>query len=101
MSQRIISASPDLGRLQQEGYELEILPSGHLVLDHVPYVTPERQVAYGRLVSGLEMAGDMTVRPSDHVVFFAGQTPCDQDGQPLARIINSSAHQLLGPGLEV
>lgn len=101
MSQRIVSASPDLSRLQQEGYELEILPSGHLVLDHVPYVTPERQVAFARLVSSLELAGDVTVRPTDHVVFFAGQTPCDQDGQPLARVINSSAHQVLGPDLEV
>ncbi len=101
MSQHIISASPDLARLQQDGYEVEVPPSGHLVLGHVPYVTPERQVAYGRLVSDLEMAGDVTVRPQNHVVYFAGHTPCDRDGRPLIAILNSSAHQVLAPGLEV
>jgi len=101
MSQRIIAASPDLSRLQQEGYELDLLPSGHLVLGHVPYVTPQREVAYGRLASSLEMAGDVTVRPGDHVVFFAGATPCDREGRPLTRIINSSGRQQLAPGLEV
>ena len=101
MSQRIITASGDLGRLQQDGYDFELLPSGHLVLGHVPYVTPQREVAYGRLVTSLEMAGDVTVRPSDHVVFFAGDTPCDREGRPLTSIINSSARQQLAPGLEV
>jgi ThiF family len=101
MSQRIIAASADLTRLQQEGYEIELLASGHLVLGHVPYVTPQREVAYGRLATSLEMAGDVTVRPSDHVVFFAGATPCDRDGNPLTRILNSSTHQQLAPGLEV
>lgn len=101
MSQRIISSSPDLARLQQDGYEVEVLASGHLVLGHVPYVTPEHQVAYGRLVSALEMAGDVTVRPTDHVVFFAGHTPCDAQGRPLTQIINSSTVQQIAPGLQV
>lgn len=101
MSQSIIAASADLSRLQQEGYELELLPSGHLVLGHVPYVTPQREVAYGRLVTNLEMAGNVTVRPSDHVVFFAGDTPCDRDGRPLMRIINSTGRQQIAPGLEI
>jgi hypothetical protein len=101
MSQRIIAGSTDLSRLQQEGYELELLPSGHLVLGHVPYVTLQQEVTYGRLVTSLEMAGDATVRPSDHVVFFAGNTPCDGEGRPLARILHSSGRQQLAPGLEV
>lgn len=101
MSQRIVSSSPDLARLQRDGYELEVLASGHLVLGHVPYITSELQVAYGSLVSALELAGDRTARPSDHVVFFAGQTPCDARGRPLRQIINSSASQQLAPGLQV
>lgn len=101
MSQHIISGSPDLRRLQQDGYDIEVLASAHLVLNHVPYVTPDREVAYGRLVSQLDLAGDVTVRPSHHVALFAGAEPCDRDGRALEKIINQRQHQRLAPGLEV
>lgn len=43
----------------------------------------------------------MTVRPTDHVALFAGQTPCDASGTPLQKIIHSSGHQVLADGLEI
>jgi hypothetical protein len=86
-----LSRSPDLQRLRGEGYEVWVTPGVHLVVDHVPYVTPAPAVAYGRLVSKLVTAGEVTATPiDDHVVFFAGETPCDQNGQPLTKIINQS-----------
>ncbi|HWX98112.1 MAG TPA: ThiF family adenylyltransferase [Solirubrobacteraceae bacterium] len=100
MSQRLISLSADLVRLRDDGYDVETI-ADFLVLKHVPYVTPSREVAYGTLVSRLELSGDVTVRPSDHVAFFAGETPCDADGQPLSKIINSSGHQVLAEGVEI
>lgn len=100
MSQRLISRSADLCRLQQEGYEVQVSASGHLVLGHVPYVTETREVRCGRLFSGLEMAGDVTVAPTDHVAYFDGVTPCDHDGRPLERIIHSYSPQVFGPDLE-
>lgn len=99
MSQHLISASHDLQQLQHEGYELEIRPSGHLIVGHVPYVTESAEVTYGALISSLEMAGDATVRPKDHVAFFAGGVPCDRDGRPLDQIINQVGHQQLAPDL--
>ena len=38
MSQQLISRSPDLKRLRDEGYAVETV-GGHLLLNDVPYVT--------------------------------------------------------------
>jgi hypothetical protein len=55
MSATLISRSPELKRLQDEGYEVEIREA-HLLIGHVPYVTERRTVAYGTLVSTLTLA---------------------------------------------
>jgi hypothetical protein len=98
MSLRRLGRSADLVRLRNEGYEVAV-ESGHLVISHVPYVTPDRMVAYGKLISVLTLAGDVTVRPEDHVVYFDGATPCDRHGQPLRKVINNSQLFTLAPGL--
>ncbi len=100
MSRSLISRSQDLKRLEQDGYEVEVR-SGHLLLNHVPYVTEDRSIKWGTLVSELTLAGDVTTRPSTHVVMFAGDMPCDREGKPLVQILNSSARQQLGEGLVV
>src|SRR5437899_7289209 len=100
MSSELISRSPDLKRLRDEGYDVTIV-AGHLVVRHVPYVTPTLKVAYGSLVSRLDLAGEVTIRPSDHVVMFAGEKPCDRRGAPLHKVISSSGRQDLGSGLIV
>ncbi|MYB77473.1 MAG: ThiF family adenylyltransferase [Chloroflexi bacterium] len=100
MSRRLIRRSPDLQRLWEEGYEVEVR-AGHLLVKHVPYVTVTRAVARATLVSALDLAGDVTTRPSSHVVKFTGEAPCDESGQPLARIILSSKREDLGGGIVV
>ena len=85
MSQRPISLSPDLSRLRDEGYEIEIV-SGHLVLHSVPYVNSRKEVRRGALVSELTLAADVAQKPSTHVVMFAGEFPCDKHGRPLEKI---------------
>ena len=100
MSWPLISRSPDLMRLLEEGYQLEICGS-HLLIKHVPYMTHERVVAYGTLVSTLELAGEVTTRPGQHEAHFCGEVPCDSSGQPLTKIINESASRELAPGLVV
>lgn len=100
MSQQLISRSPDLKRLRDDGYEVEINGS-YLVLNHVPYVNSDRAVAYGTLVSTLTLGGDVAVRPDTHVAMFAGEVPCDQEGSPLTQILNSSGRQDLLPGLAI
>ena len=99
-SQQLIDRSPDLKRLVDDGYEVEI-ESGHLLLRHVPYVTKGKGIKYGTLVSRLTLAGDVATKPEDHVVMFAGDLPCDSDGRPLVHIQASDRRQQLGGGLIV
>ena len=90
MSQRLISRSPDLKRLRDEGYDLEIR-SGHLLVKDVPYVNSRREIKRGILVSTLTMAGDVTTRPDNHVAYFMGEHPCREDGKEIEQIKNESA----------
>lgn len=100
MSQQLISRNPDLLRLQEDGYEVSI-EANHLVLRNIPYVTPAKAVARGILVSTLTLAGESTQRPDTHTVMFAGEAPCDANGQRLDKVINGTSPQTLGPGLTV
>lgn len=83
MSTTQLSRSPDLERLREDGYEVFIHRSGYLVLDSIPYVTSERVVRRGRLVSALTLEGDVTAPRPDHVVLWEGEAPCAVDGRPL------------------
>ncbi len=93
MSQQLISRSPDLKQLQDEGYDVEIR-SGYLLLKDVPYVNANKKVVRGILVSTLTLAGDVTATPDTHVVMFAGAYPCDKDGTELEKIRHESRQQL-------
>lgn len=62
MSHPLISRSLDLKRLQDDGYEVEVR-SDHLLLNHIPYVTENRNIKHGTLVSELTLAGDITTKP--------------------------------------
>lgn len=101
MSSQLVSHSPDLLRLQEEGYDIEIRSSNLLV--KVPYVTSNQVVASGFLVSELTTSGDSTTTPSTHVVSFVGATdddlPCDNLGRTLDELINSRGPVSLGDGL--
>ena len=83
----LISRSPDLKRLRDEGYDLSV-ENTYLLVYHVPYVNSQRNVAYGTLISTLELAGDRTTRPSTHVALWAGAFPCDSNGGQLSMLVN-------------
>jgi len=100
MSQQLISRSQDLTQLQDEGHHVSIR-AGHLVLDQVPYLNSNGELCFGMLVSELTMAGDITVKPGNHVVYFAGEYPCSSDGQPLSKIAHQSQSKDLGNNLVV
>jgi len=88
MSPGLISRSPDLQRLRDEGYEVDI-EKGYLLIGHVPYVNAQRQVVYGTLISTLDLSGDRTTKPSTHVALWAGDYPCDSNGSQLANLVNA------------
>lgn len=101
MSRQLVSRSPDLKRLEEEGYDIEI--RANQLLLKVPYATSERTVAGGILVSELTTAGDRTAPPGDHVVHFVANCgtglPCDEIGRPLEWLIHQRASIDLGGGL--
>jgi hypothetical protein len=99
MSEKLISRNPDLQRLQDEGYEVEVR-SGYLLLHSVPYVNSQCKVVLGKVVTNLILNNDLTQRP-DHQVWFAGEHPCNRDGSIISAIRNSTATQTLCEGLEV
>lgn len=100
MSAKLISLSPDLQRLQDEGYEVEVR-SGYLILHSIPYVNSRREVAQGILVTDLTLNNDRTQRPGDHQVWFAGEHPCNQDGSIISAIVHTTSTLNLCDGLQV
>ena len=95
MSHQLISRSPHLLRLRNEGYNLDTIGPYLLVRD-VPYVNAQRQVCKGVLVVMLDLTADVAERPNDHTAHFIGEPPCDSQGRPLEQMINNSQpNQLL------
>ncbi|MDN4640762.1 ThiF family adenylyltransferase [Agreia sp. PsM10] len=107
MSKPLVSRSPDLNRLQVEGYDIAVEANNLIV--RVPYVDANRKVQWGFLVSELTVVmdvaagGERTGPMSSHVVNFVGVTaedlPCDSNGQVLHALIYQIGTTHLGGGL--
>ncbi len=95
MSRQLIALSPDLLRLQNEGFDIEVR-GGYLLVKDVPYATSSRAVRRGMLISRLELAGNVTARPTDHVAYWTGEHPCHSDGRKLTAFENPSPPQGFG-----
>ena len=100
MSQELINLNPDLKQLVDEGYEVEIR-AGHLILHRIPYVTGERLVKFGELITPITFNGEQVGQPQDHTMYFGGEYPCDEGGQPIEAIRHNSQRQELATGLWV
>ena len=100
MSRRPISRSPDLQRLRDEGYDIDIV-AGHLIVRDIPYVDAERIIRRGVLVSTLDLADDITLKPSTHVVMFSGAYPCKSNGVEIGEFKNSSGVKQLSENLTI
>lgn len=98
MSQRLISRSPDLQRLQNEGYEVSIR-GGKLLIGHAPFRNAAGAVDYGILVSDLQLNGDATGQPTDHVARFIGGIPHSGDGARLEKLVIDESPQQIAEGL--
>jgi hypothetical protein len=99
MSAALINHSPDLKRLRDEGFSIEV-KHGHLLVYDVPYVTSNRTVARGTLVSALTLASPQRAsQPPNHVCDFIGEYPCKANGTPIPGIRNSSGNVKLAEGL--
>ncbi|MDR4888367.1 ThiF family adenylyltransferase [Fredinandcohnia sp. QZ13] len=100
MSQELINRSPDLKRLRDEGFEIDVI-NGYALVHHVPYVNSNKEINYGTLVSTLCLAGDKTIKPDNHVIHFIGDHPCDKQGSILSGIQYTSTQQVLAEGISI
>lgn len=94
MSHPLIDRSPDLRRLRDEGYDVDVRDA--CLLAQVPYVNASKEVRTGTLVSTLTLAGDVTAAPDTHVMHFAGDQPCNTDGTEISSIKHSTASAMMG-----
>jgi tRNA A37 threonylcarbamoyladenosine dehydratase len=99
MSQRLINLNPDLKRLRDEGFEIEI-KGAYLLVHHVPYLNSSKEIKYGTLVSNISMNGEKTIKPDPHVAYFIGDYPCNKDGTPILQIQHQNTKQRLMDNLE-
>ena len=98
MSQQLINHSPDLARLRDAGYEIEVC-GGYLITHHIPYVNGRREICYGKLITALTLNGHRADRPSDHVIQFMGEHPCHKDGTIITQIQHATQNTQLFDGL--
>lgn len=76
-----------------EGYSISV-SDGYLVLDDVPYVDHTGMIQRAALITELSLAGETTVKPSDHVVMFTGSHPFDSDGNPLTMGLGETSQKV-------
>ena len=100
MSQELINRSPDLKKLRDEGYEIQVRGT-KLLIGSIPYLDAARNVRYGTLVTVLELAGDKTKRPEDHKMHFIGEQPCRKDGTEIESIKHGIGNTDFGDGIVV
>jgi len=100
MLRELINHSPDLKRLQDDGYKLE-LRDAYLLVQHIPYVNSSSEIEEGVLVTDLELAGNKTTQPKRHEMHFIGQQPCDKNGKPLPGLQLDNQNRNLTQRLQV
>ncbi len=83
----LVAHSPDLAKLVDEGYDVEVR-DGNLLVHHVPYVTGAGQVAYCILVSELSTDGHKTVAPGSHQAWVVGDIPHDHQGNKVTIVLD-------------
>lgn len=95
MSQQVINRSPDVKKLRDQGYEVEIR-GAYLLLHHVPYLNSDRTIGFGTLISDIRIAGNKVDKPINHVVHFAGNYPHNLNAKPIDAIRHVSQRRSLG-----
>jgi hypothetical protein len=93
-----ISHSPDLKRLRDEGYHIEVF-GGHLFAHEIPYVNSSKEVKKGVLIAPLTFSGNRCQKPQNHVVFFSGSDPCDKNGMIIKGVQHSLNQSKFGNGV--
>jgi hypothetical protein len=89
MSLPPIARSPDLKRLRDEGYNVQVV-EGYLIVRDIPYLAGKGDVRRGILACALTLANNKALEPADHTARFAGAHPCHADGRQMSEIVASA-----------
>lgn len=96
MFQKLVSHNEDIRRLVEKGYAVAF-DSNHLVIRDIPYLDARRELQSGAFVAKLVFIDEVRVSQDDHQIFFAGSTPHNLDGTPVANLADRSANLMLSP----
>ena len=91
MSRALIARNQDLRSLEDEGYTLRIVDDAYLLVENIPYVMAQSEVQESTLVMELTLSGDLTVRPANHVAYWAGEFPYEAGGSKLLALLTEGA----------
>ena len=81
--QALANRNPYIDRLVKQGYDIAFI-NAHLVIFGVPYLNAAGELQYLDLISPLDLREEYLIdRPSDHKVYFAGEVPCNIDGNKI------------------
>ena len=94
MSDALIVRNPDLKRLQDEGYSISTC-EGYAVIEDIPYLDGNLGLQYGALASPLQLAGEQTVKPTDHRIWFSGEMPCDDHQRQITAIAHATCNETI------
>jgi hypothetical protein len=100
MSHKLINHSPDIQSLRNEGFEIEIRDN-HILVSNVPYLDASNNLKHGTLVSDVTIANNRVSRPSNHVIYFSGDFPCDGNRKQIQQLAHSSQTRNLGSNITV
>ncbi len=98
MPESPIAPRPDVQRLVDENYKVSI-EDNYLVIEDVPYVNADQQVARGALICAYS---EQEVRVTgDHTVYFTGTVPHRDDGKSLVDVLVADTNELAAAGRKV
>ena len=100
MLHALIARNQDLERLEESGYTLRFV-DGFILVDDIPYINTEGHIKEASLALKLDLSGDSTVQPSDHVAYWTGEFPYKKSGGKLLALGESAHSQLLSDGTTI
>lgn len=81
--QALASRNPFIDEIVKQGYDIGFI-NAHLVIFGVPYLNASGELQYLDMISPLDLREEYLIdSPSDHKVYFAGDMPCNVDGQKI------------------
>ncbi len=100
MSHKLINHSPDIKKLRDQGYEVEIILN-YLLVHSVPYLNAKKIIARGTLVTNVSIANNHVVKPNPHTISFIGDMPCNVNGSIIKQIQHIDGTKKLADGIVV